>query len=181
MDQVQLTDENKRQQSFDNGSDQGAGQGLARSTRAADNQRLTGMHLTSAAHAAPRQDTTLFSPLTGENDSFSPGDIIHGDYQLIALLGRGGMGVVFSCKHLAMEQTYALKILSGKQLDSEAWSRFQAARRGHGAAERAYDASGARAFVGISRIRDPAKSLVRSPSSPKAAGAMEPCRQTDPR
>ncbi|MBU6452570.1 MAG: serine/threonine protein kinase [Cyanobacteria bacterium REEB67] len=121
-----MTDENKRQKSFDNGSDQGAGQGLARSTRAADNQRLTGMHLTSAAHAAPRQDTTLFSPLTGENNSFLPGDIIHGDYQLIALLGRGGRGVVFSCKHLAMEQTYALKILSGKQLDSEAWSRFQA-------------------------------------------------------
>jgi eukaryotic-like serine/threonine-protein kinase len=119
-----LTDEKTPENYFSGDLDKGGGLSPARPV---DSQRLTGLHLTSAARAnRSPQDTTLFSSTSGESTTFLPGDLIGGDYQLLAMLGRGGMGVVFSCKHLAMDQTYALKLLSGKQLDGEAWGRFQA-------------------------------------------------------
>jgi serine/threonine protein kinase len=71
-------------------------------------------------------DTTIVSTQSGAERTYLPGDIVDGAYQLTALLGRGGMGVVFACKHLVMGKTYAIKILSGEDLSDEYWNRFRA-------------------------------------------------------
>jgi serine/threonine protein kinase len=70
--------------------------------------------------------TSVDSALTGPVRNYLPGDVVDGAYQLTAVLGRGGMGVVFACRHLVLGQNYAIKILSGETLSSEYWSRFQA-------------------------------------------------------
>jgi serine/threonine protein kinase len=71
-------------------------------------------------------NTTMLSGISGTTLAYLPGDIVDGAYQLTKLLGRGGMGAVFSCLHLTLNQSYALKLLSADQLSSEAWNRFQA-------------------------------------------------------
>ncbi len=71
------------------------------------------------------QDTTFISPSTGSKRTFLPGDIIDNSYQLIKLLGRGGMGVVFSCRHTTLKMEYALKLLSDDKVDDQVWARFR--------------------------------------------------------
>lgn len=56
---------------------------------------------------------------------FQPGLIVDQTYQLIAEIGQGAMGVVFSCTHLVLQKDYALKLLMASELSSEAWNRFQ--------------------------------------------------------
>jgi len=45
------------------------------------------------------------------HDSLSPGDFL-GQYRIVRLLGRGGMGEVYEAEHKVLEKRYALKILS---------------------------------------------------------------------
>jgi serine/threonine protein kinase len=72
---------------------------------------------------------TQIPGISGVNLSYLPGDIVDNDYQLITLLGRGGMGAVFSCRHLTLDREYAIKLLSAQQLSKEAWVRFQSEAR----------------------------------------------------
>ncbi|MBU6453815.1 MAG: serine/threonine protein kinase [Cyanobacteria bacterium REEB67] len=72
---------------------------------------------------------TQIPGISGINLSYLPGDIVDNDYQLIKLLGRGGMGAVFSCRHLTLDREYAIKLLSAQQLSKEAWVRFQSEAR----------------------------------------------------
>ncbi len=83
---------------------------------------------TTADNQLSRTDgqTTLISGISGTTLSYLPGDLVDNAYQLTKLLGRGGMGAVFECKHLALDRVYALKLLSADQLSREAWIRFQA-------------------------------------------------------
>jgi len=74
----------------------------------------------------PSGDATYISSTAGNRRTFKPGDIVDGTYQLTSPLGHGGMGVVYACKHLIMNNEYALKLLNGDQLSEEYWSRFQA-------------------------------------------------------
>lgn len=78
------------------------------------------------ARAPKRQDTTIVLPASGQKCTFKAGDIIDHSYELLRLLGRGGMGIVFACRHTTMNKEYALKLLSDDQLTPESWSRFQA-------------------------------------------------------
>ena len=49
-----------------------------------------------------------------------------GDYELIDNVGRGGMGQVFRARHRRLEKEFAVKVLSGRRMQSfEAVSRFQ--------------------------------------------------------
>lgn len=49
-----------------------------------------------------------------------------GDYELLAELGRGGMGVVFKAQHVHLRRTVALKmILSGEMAGSGDLQRFK--------------------------------------------------------
>jgi serine/threonine protein kinase len=90
---------------------------------------------TTADNQLSRTDgqTTLISGISGTTLSYLPGDLVDNAYQLTKLLGRGGMGAVFECKHLALDRVYALKLLSADQLSREAWIRFQAEAQSLGA------------------------------------------------
>lgn len=62
---------------------------------------------------------------SGSIKNYLPGDKVDNTYLLLKFLGRGGMGVVFSCRHLVLNREYALKIISGKNLNAETWTRFE--------------------------------------------------------
>ena len=48
-------------------------------------------------------------PDSSENDML--GRTLAGRYQVEGVLGRGTMGVVYSCRHLVLERSVAIKIL----------------------------------------------------------------------
>ena len=54
----------------------------------------------------------------------SPGSIILGRYEVLELLGKGGMGSVFHVKHLHLQSEFALKVLN-QLADGTAWKRFE--------------------------------------------------------
>lgn len=71
-------------------------------------------------------DNTVFLNIPGKAArTVKPGDILGDNYRLIDLIGRGGMGVVYRCRHLIIEQDYALKLLSPDQVNEQSWQRFQ--------------------------------------------------------
>ena len=70
-------------------------------------------------------DTTFVTSHAGGRRQYFVGDTVDGAYKLTALLGEGGMGVVFACTHLVMHNDYAIKILSTEDLNDEYWTRFR--------------------------------------------------------
>jgi serine/threonine protein kinase len=87
----------------------------------------------SAAADTPRLplqvQATQIAGISGVTLNYQPGDIVDKDYRLVELLGRGGMGAVYSCQHLTLNREYAIKLLSAPDLSKETWSRFQGEAR----------------------------------------------------
>jgi tRNA A-37 threonylcarbamoyl transferase component Bud32 len=57
---------------------------------------------------------------------YRPGDVVDGRYQLAARLGKGAAGIVFACKHVVLDKTYAIKILSPEHVGDSCAERFVA-------------------------------------------------------
>src|SRR2546427_4328824 len=60
---------------------------------------------------------------------FTPGAVIAGRYQLVALLGRGGMGEVYRADDLTLDQAVALKFLPEGTADSARLAQFHSELR----------------------------------------------------
>ena len=54
------------------------------------------------------------------------GDLVDGTYELTALLGTGGMGIVYACRHRVLNKDYALKLIHRTDIDGLVLSRFKA-------------------------------------------------------
>ncbi len=62
---------------------------------------------------------------SGEEDRLV-GKIIGGHYEILSLIGQGGMSLVYKAKHLLLKRNVAIKLLTvGRQFDKKAIARFQ--------------------------------------------------------
>ncbi|MBS1997981.1 MAG: protein kinase [Cyanobacteria bacterium SZAS LIN-2] len=57
--------------------------------------------------------------------SFEPGTIIDAKYEVLSLLGAGGMGAVYKVKHLQLNKEVALKTFRSANINEDSWLRFQ--------------------------------------------------------
>ena len=57
--------------------------------------------------------------------SLKIGDIAHGRYKLISILGEGGMGTVYRVEQIYLKKEFALKALSAGASSETAWNRFK--------------------------------------------------------
>ncbi len=70
--------------------------------------------------------STVFLDIPGKaGRTVKPGDILGENYRLLNLIGRGGMGFVYRCKHEIIRREYALKILHPAKVNEQTWMRFQ--------------------------------------------------------
>jgi serine/threonine protein kinase len=127
---------------------------------ASGQETLATMGALPARATAPRRsgndvpDTlaTMGAPLSGATSSHHPGSAVPADlanhprYEVLQLLGQGGMGAVYKARHKKMDRFVALKVINAKLLDNpKALERFQrevkaAAKLEHPNIVRAYDA-----------------------------------------
>src|SRR5580693_5921499 len=85
--------------------------------------------MTAGAHEQSNQQKQMkpaFVPAESEIAvEFKKGDIIGGAYEIIDLLGQGGMGNIYRARHNIMMEEYALKTLRAENLTDVSWKRFQ--------------------------------------------------------
>src|SRR2546422_9693932 len=83
-------------------------------------------------------DSVSFCPKDGEVLEEDPhsfvGSVLDGQYQIEALLGRGGMGAVYGARHILLGDRVAIKMLPPEMRSNTEWLRRfqregQAARR----------------------------------------------------
>lgn len=73
------------------------------------------------------QDNTSTRVGTGRGGSsdYQPGFQINKAYEVINLIGHGGMGAVYRVRHLFLSKEMALKVLPSDQVSDTSWRRFQ--------------------------------------------------------
>lgn len=62
--------------------------------------------------------------IASDNYELSAGDMI-GDYEVISLLGVGGMGYVYEARHQVLHKVYAIKTIRAELLTETIWRRMQ--------------------------------------------------------
>lgn len=63
------------------------------------------------------------------NVKIKTGTLIGGAYKLLSLLGKGGMGDVYRARHIVLGKDFAVKLLTGQELNNANWLRFQTEAR----------------------------------------------------
>jgi serine/threonine protein kinase len=73
----------------------------------------------------PGLDLTRPAPGQGRDDGLlAPGARLD-DYEVVAPLGRGGMGQVYRVRHVRLDREFALKVLASRHISPEARRRFE--------------------------------------------------------
>jgi len=72
-----------------------------------------------------KDNTVTFGGQSASQISYGPGDIVGNSYELISVLARGGMGVLFKAQHLELQRVFALKLLAPGQITDTNWKRFE--------------------------------------------------------
>jgi serine/threonine-protein kinase len=62
-----------------------------------------------------------------QNNTLAEGQIFEGRYQILSVLGRGGVGVVYKARHMHMDKIMAIKTLLPSVVtdDAESFQRFE--------------------------------------------------------
>ena len=85
-----------------------------------------GSALQPGAEAATRTVLTgAPSSASAEEGRFPAGTVLAGRYRILGLIGKGGMGEVYRVYDLILNQSVALKFLSGARLNEAALARFR--------------------------------------------------------
>ncbi|HEY9715053.1 MAG TPA: protein kinase, partial [Chroococcales cyanobacterium] len=63
-------------------------------------------------------------PAFEADTALQPGELIAGRYEIVSLIGAGGMGVVYKAKQPLLDKFYAVKVMTAEQSNSTAWRRF---------------------------------------------------------
>ncbi len=86
----------------------------------ADDNREPGQRLESAGFGSGRAPGNA----PGIEGQLQPGDKVD-DYEIVSLLGAGGMGYVYKVHHTILQKFYALKTLSPDKVTENSWYRLQ--------------------------------------------------------
>ncbi|MBL8082194.1 MAG: serine/threonine protein kinase [Candidatus Obscuribacter sp.] len=92
---------------------------------AMDETSLSGRYAREESEGS-RDGLLNFKTYGGSAKKYKVGDLVDGTYELTALLGTGGMGIVFACRHKVLNKDYALKLIHRADIDGLVLSRFKA-------------------------------------------------------
>ena len=63
--------------------------------------------------------------MKGNSSDYPPGFQINKAYEVIGIIGHGGMGAVYRVRHLFLSKEMALKVLPSEHVSEISWKRFQ--------------------------------------------------------
>lgn len=83
-------------------------------------------HVQASAQASAQENLQENSQANSQKPAvFAPGTVVGASYEVIELLGRGAMGMVYRVRHVTLSTEYALKILTDDKQDEVSVIRFQ--------------------------------------------------------